>query len=146
MNEEDKTLTEEKIRFMFEQVYLQNNKQTCMRGEHGNYVHPSIEDTWCGFKGAFEYIIKPGFGYYAFKNPNNFEYEWCISYIQDWDEDGVLSNIESEIKINNFEETSPNELVYYGNGSAEEELTEEGFIILHDPIWEFDPRFKNKLK
>lgn len=137
--------TEEKIRFMFDKVYLQNNKQTKERNEHGIYVIPEIEAAWCGFKGAFEYLCKPGFGYYAFKHPDNEQSEWCVCYIQDFEEDGFLSQERAHLNLPDFEELEANELVFDGEGSGRDELIELGFIILDDPIWDFDPRFKSNL-
>lgn len=142
---DEEMFTEEKIRFMFEKVYLGNNKQTKQRNEHGDYVIPEIEAAWCGFKGAFNCFSKPGFGYYAFKHPNYMDHEWCICYIQDFEEDGCLSDEPFDTELDNFVELESNELLYTGSGSDRDDLVELGFIILDDPIWDFDPRFKSNL-
>lgn len=38
-------------RFMFEEVYLGNSKQAATKNTTtGDYVHPSVEDAWSGWK------------------------------------------------------------------------------------------------
>lgn len=47
-------MEEVKIRDDFELLYLGGNKHTARRNEHGDYVLPSIQDAWCGWKSAYE--------------------------------------------------------------------------------------------
>lgn len=50
---EDAT-SEAKIREDFERLYLGGNKHTGRRNEHGDYVLPSIQDAWDGWRAAYE--------------------------------------------------------------------------------------------
>ncbi len=41
---------EQEARYMFEEIYLGDNKHAARMNEHGDYVHPSIQDAWAGWK------------------------------------------------------------------------------------------------
>ena len=48
-------MNEAKIREDFEKSYLGGNKHKGRRWhEHGDYVLPSIQDAWCGWRAAYE--------------------------------------------------------------------------------------------
>ncbi len=76
----------EKVRELFETQYV-INKQTYRRNEHGDYVLPSIQDAWAGWKAAFEYIesqkgnqiMKP-FYLLINKQANNLNWIVCNNY------------------------------------------------------------------
>ena len=47
-------MNKEKIREDFEKSYLGGNKHMGRRNEHGDYVLPSIQDAWGGWRAAYE--------------------------------------------------------------------------------------------
>lgn len=47
-------MNEAKIREDFEKSYLGGNKHMGRRNEHGDYVLPSIQDAWGGWRAAYE--------------------------------------------------------------------------------------------
>jgi hypothetical protein len=49
-------MDEWKIRTDFEKIYLGGNKRTALRNAVGDYVLPSINDAWCGWRAAYEAI------------------------------------------------------------------------------------------
>jgi hypothetical protein len=50
-------MDEAKIREDFEMYHLRGNKHTMRRNEHGDYVLPSIQDAWCGWRSAYEFGV-----------------------------------------------------------------------------------------
>ena len=54
-------MDEATVRKAFEDNYLGGNKQTARRNEYGDYVLPSIQDAWAGWRAAHEqtwHVIK----------------------------------------------------------------------------------------
>lgn len=62
-------MDEAKIREDFEKSYLGGNKHTGRRNEHGDYVLPSIQDAWGGWRAAYE-LTWTAFMREATKTPN----------------------------------------------------------------------------
>ena len=50
-------MDEAKIRDDFEKSYLGGNKHTGRRNEHGDYVLPSIQDAWAGWRAAYKLTL-----------------------------------------------------------------------------------------